>query len=245
MTAQSERKPLFGERRDPEGTTLHQVFGRFRRHRLALGSLVVLLFLAFLSLSAPLISDLITGHEVDAVDLRNRFAKPSSSYWLGTDELGQDVFTRVAYGGRVSLAFGLAAALASALIGVTIGSISGYYGGFLDRLLMRFTDAFLALPILPLMIILSAVDLEKIGSFPPGDYLQVVKLTVIVIFFNWMTMARLVRGSVLSAKTQGFVEASRALGAGDLRVLVAHILPNSIAPILVAADPLGREHHPL
>lgn len=207
----------------------------FRRHRPAVASAAVLGVLALLALAAPWISAHVTGFVPDAADLGRLYARPSARNWFGTDELGRDVFTRIVYGGRVSLSFGIAAALATALIGITVGSLAGYRGGWLDNLLMRLTDSLLSLPILPLMIILSAVEMEKVLPLPPGDYLQVVRLIAIIVLFNWMTMARLVRGSVLKAKQSEFVEASRAMGAGDLRILLFHVLPHCLAPIIVAA----------
>ena len=216
-------------------TTARSVWRDFRSHRLALVSAAVLGVLALLAVGAPLISAHVTGHVYDATDLTNLYAKPSMRHWFGADELGRDVFTRILYGGRVSLAFGIIAALASAVLGIAIGASAGYHGGWIDNLLMRFTDSLLSLPILPLMIILSAVDLEKVLGLPPGDYLSVVRLIAIIVFFNWMIMARLVRAAVLRQKQCEFVEASRAMGAGDLRLLWLHILPNCAGPIIVTA----------
>jgi peptide/nickel transport system permease protein len=216
-------------------TTAHSVWRNFRSHRLALTSAAVLAVLALFAIAAPWITAYVTGYEPDATDLRNLYQSPSWQHWFGTDELGRDVFTRIIYGGRVSLAFGITAALASTLIGVAIGAHAGFCGGWMDNLLMRFTDSLLSLPILPLMIILSAIEMEKVLPLPPGDYLQVVRLVAIIVFFNWMVMARLVRAAVLKVKGSEFVEASRAMGAGDFRLVLLHILPNSIAPIIVAA----------
>lgn len=216
-------------------TTTRSVWRDFRSHRLALASAAVLGVLALLAIGAPLISAHVTGHAYDTTDLTNLYAKPSMRYWFGADELGRDVFTRILYGGRISLAFGMLAALASAVLGVVIGGMAGFHGGWIDNLLMRFTDSLLSLPILPLMIILSAVDLEKVLGVPPGDYLSILRLIAIIVFFNWMIMARLVRAAVLRQKQCEFVEASRAMGAGDLRVLLLHILPNCVAPIIVTA----------
>ncbi len=216
-------------------TTAHSVWRNFRSHRLALLSAAVLTVLTLLALAAPWIADYLTGYAPDATDLRHLYQSPSLRHWFGTDELGRDVLTRIIYGGRVSLAFGVTAALAATLIGVAIGAHAGFRGGWVDNLLMRFTDSLLSLPILPLMIILSAIEMEKVLPLPPGDYLQVVRLVAIIVFFNWMVMARLVRAAVLKVKGSEFVDASRAMGAGDLRLVVFHILPNSIAPIIVAA----------
>jgi peptide/nickel transport system permease protein len=211
------------------------VWQDFRSHRLALASAAVLAVLGALALAAPWISAYVTGLPPDGTDLTNLYADPSWKHWFGTDELGRDVFTRIVYGGRVSLAFGITAALASSIIGVAVGAHAGYHGGWQDNFLMRLTDSLLSLPILPLMIILSAVELEKLLPLPPGDYLQVVRLVAIIVFFNWMIMARLVRASVLRAKQSEFVEASRAMGARDARLMWLHILPNCAAPIIVTA----------
>ena len=216
-------------------STWQSVLRDFAAHRLALISACVLGVLALLALCAPLISHYVTGFFPGGTDLTKLYAPPSLTHWFGADELGRDVFTRIVYGGRVSLAFGIIAALASAVIGIAIGAVAGYRGGWIDNLLMRLTDSLLSLPILPLMIILSAVELDKLLPLPPGDYLTVLRLIVIIVFFNWMIMARLVRASVLRQKQSEFVEACRAMGAGEVRILILHILPNCVAPIIVTA----------
>ena len=216
-------------------STWQSILQDFAAHRLALISACVLGVLALLALCAPLISHYVTGFFPGGTDLTKLYAPPSLTHWFGADELGRDVFTRIVYGGRVSLAFGIIAALASAVIGIAIGAVAGYRGGWIDNLLMRLTDSLLSLPILPLMIILSAVELDKFLPLPPGDYLTVLRLIVIVVFFNWMIMARLVRASVLRQKQSEFVEACLAMGAGEVRILILHILPNCVAPIIVTA----------
>jgi peptide/nickel transport system permease protein len=138
------------------------VVRRFRRHHLAVLSGVLLLGLALASVSAPLVGALL-GHDPKAVDLFGRFAAPSLSHPLGTDELGRDLLLRLLYGGRVSLFVGLVGALAAALLGTVVGLVAGYLGGRLDALLMRLTDAVIALPLLPLLIVLAAIDLTKLG----------------------------------------------------------------------------------
>lgn len=156
---------------------------------------------------------------------------------LGTDELGRDVLMRLVYGARVSIGVGLLSALAAALIGLIMGTLAGYYGGWIDAALSRFTDALLSLPLLPLMIIFAAVDLANMPVFSlliSGQNESIAKLVVIIVLFSWMGVARLVRGSILSIKRREYVMAAKVLGASDYRTIVSHIVPNVIAPLLVA-----------
>ena len=163
-----------------------------------------------------------------------------SFHLLGTDELGRDVLIRLVYGTRVSITVGLLVALISGLIGLVIGSLAGYYGGRLDALLMRFTDALLSLPILVVLIVVSAIDLGKLLGGTPLAFIvdheheSVIKMVIILCAFSWMQAARLVRGSILSIKEQEFVLAARVLGARDRSIIATHIVPNVIAPLLVA-----------
>lgn len=156
---------------------------------------------------------------------------------LGTDELGRDVLARLIYGARVSIGVGVLVALAGAIIGILIGSIAGYYGGWIDGVLMRITDSLLALPILPLMIVFAAVDLNKLpflGSFISGGNESIMKLVVILVLFSWMEAARLIRGNILSVREREFVLAAVTLGAKSRTIIQSHIVPNVIAPLLVA-----------
>lgn len=163
-----------------------------------------------------------------------------SFHLLGTDELGRDVFIRLVYGTQVSITVGLLVALISGLIGLVIGSLAGYYGGRLDALLMRFTDALLSLPILVVLIVVSAIDLGKLlGGTPLAfivdhEYESVIKMVIILCAFSWMQAARLVRGSILSLKEQEFILAARVLGAKDGTIIATHVVPNVVAPLLVA-----------
>lgn len=209
---------------------------RFRAHRLALVSALLLVVLAVLALAAPLI-DAWRGVDPEAVDLFLRFGEPSAAHPLGTDDLGRDVLARLLAGGRVSLFVGLAAALTSAVLGTAVGLIAGFYGGRLDTLLMRVTDGVIALPLLPLLIVLAAVDLGKLGlppAFAQSSDVSLYRIVVIVSLFGWTTVARLVRGSALAVREQEFVRAARALGAGPLRLMTVHILPAVVSPIVVA-----------
>lgn len=210
---------------------------RFRRHRLALASAALLGLFGIAALAAPLIVALL-GHDPAAADLLNRLQPASWSHPLGTDEIGRDLLSRLLYGGRVSLAVGLAAALVSAVIGTAFGLIAGYFGGKLDAALMRLTDGVIALPLLPLLIVLAAVDPTKLGlpvALAKSPDLSLYRIVLIISLVAWTTSARLVRGVTLSLKTRDFVQAAVAQGASTARILFVHILPNALSPILVAA----------
>jgi len=209
---------------------------RFLEHRLALGSLVVLGALGLLVLAAPLVEAAL-GLDANQVDLLGLKAPPSAAHPLGTDELGRDLLLRLLYGGRISFLSGLLAALFAAVIGTAIGLLAGYFGGALDALLMRLTDGVIALPLLPLLIVLAAVDLTKLGlpanlaTSPDASFYRIVVLVALV---GWTTVARLVRGATLSMKAREFVRAAEALGAGHARIMLVHILPNVVSPVIVA-----------
>ncbi len=220
----------------PANAPVRLAFRRFRRHRLAVASLALLVVIAALAALAPAIQAAL-GLDPEAVDLLNRLAPPSPAHPLGTDELGRDVLARLLDGGRVSLAVGLATALVAAALGTLVGLVAGYRGGALDALLMRLTDGVIALPLLPLLIVLAAVDPAKLGV--PADLYRseiagVVRLVVIIGLVGWTTVARLVRASTLSVREREFVLAALAAGAGPGRIMFRHILPNVTTPIIVA-----------
>jgi peptide/nickel transport system permease protein len=198
--------------------------------------LAVLATLAVLCFGAPLI-EWLSGYNVLDVDLGNRMAAPSLAHPLGTDDLGRDLALRLLYGGQVSLAVGLAAAIAATVIGTLIGLVAGFYGGRVDGALMRVTDFILALPLLPLLIVLSAIDLNKLGlpaGFAQSSDLSLYRIVLIIGLTGWTLVARLVRGATLSVRTRDFIAAARIAGAGPLRLMVVHILPNVASPLLVA-----------
>jgi peptide/nickel transport system permease protein len=210
------------------------VWRRFRRHRLGLLGLAVLLLISTACFLAPWIAP----YPFDKQDplLIQAFPGPSREHWLGTDELGRDVLSRLLYAGRVSLAVSLLATAISVLIGLTIGSIAAYFGGWVDMILMRFTDMVLALPTLPLLLIFA----KALRDFAPlkallGGNASVAIIIFVLAVFGWTIVARLVYGSVLSLKAREFTEASRALGASGFRIIFTHLLPNSAAPIIVSA----------
>ena len=196
-------------------------------------SLLIVAALAAFVLAGPILLAW-QGLDGDAVDLLARLEPPSAAHPLGTDELGRDVLARLIQGGRISLAVGLAGALLAAAIGTAIGLVAGYLGGAVDALLMRLTDMVISLPLLPLLIVLAAVDLGKLGLPVQGELAGVVRIVILMALFGWTTTARLVRASVLSLRTREFVRAAQAMGAGPARILVRHILPNAAGPLIVA-----------
>jgi peptide/nickel transport system permease protein len=218
-----------------------EALARPRRRRrlprpLVLASLAFLLALSLATALAPAVAALL-GQDPEAVDLLDRAEPPSADHPLGTDELGRDVLLRLLYGGRISLAVGLAGAGLTALIGAAVGLVAGSAGGAVDAFLMRLADAVISLPRLPLLVVLAAVDPAKLGlpGWAAGDAAAgVARITLIVALFGWTTAARLVRASVLSLLRRDFVTAARALGVGPVRVALRHLLPNAAAPLVVA-----------
>jgi peptide/nickel transport system permease protein len=213
-----------------------RMWRRFLRHRLAVASLLMLATLALASLAAPLVERLL-GIDANAADLFLRMQPPSAQHPLGTDELGRDLLCRLLYGGQVSLAVGLIAAVFSAIIGTAIGLVAGYAGGLADRLLMRVNDAVIALPMLPLLIVLAAVDLGKLGlpdTVVQSEHVSLYRIVVIVSLFGWNTVARLVRAETLALRQREFVRAAVALGTTPRSIMWRHILPNAVSPIIVA-----------
>jgi peptide/nickel transport system permease protein len=196
----------------------------------------LLLALALAAAAAPAIAALL-GTDSHKVDLYQRLAAPSLGHPFGTDELGRDLLLRLLDGGRVSLLVGITAALTSAILGTAIGLVAGYRGGRLDAALMRFTDAVIALPTLPLLIILAAIDLKKLGlpaAIVQSEAVSLYRIVFLVALVGWTTVARLVRGAALSLRAQDFVRAAVALGARPLRIMLVHILPNLASPIIIA-----------
>ncbi|TMJ61247.1 MAG: ABC transporter permease [Alphaproteobacteria bacterium] len=198
--------------------------------------LILLVVIAAASFAAPLVNAIL-GIDPNVVDLLDRLSGPSLAHPLGTDELGRDVLLRLLAGGRVSLVIGVAAALAAAALGTLIGLTAGYLGGWTDRVLMRGTDAMIALPLLPLLIVLAALDLNKLGlpaRLIQSDEISVVRIVALAVLVGWTTAARLVRGAALVTRNRDFVRAARSLGAGVPHILWLHILPNVLAPLIVA-----------
>ncbi len=204
---------------------------RFKRHRLAYFSLFILAFLALAVLLGPLFYKV----GINDIDFKARLANPSWDHPMGTDDLGRDLLARMLYGGRISLAVGLAAMLMAISVGVLIGALAGISRGWVDTVLMWITDLFLSLPQLPLLLLLIFLfrdPLKKLLGLELGIFVLIV---VVIGGFRWMPVARLVRAQFFSLREKEFVEAARALGASTTRQVVRHILPNSLGPVIVAA----------
>lgn len=172
-----------------------------------------------------------------AKDIRDMIKSFDTFHLFGTDEIGRDVFIRLIYGSRVSLGVGVLVALISALIGFLVGSLAGFYGGAIDTILMRVTDALLSLPTMPVLIVFAAIDLTKLPVLQAiigGSSESIFKMVIVICLFSWMTVARLVRGSILSLREREFVLAARTLGARDRTIIARHMFPNVIAPMLVS-----------
>ena len=192
---------------------------RLRRSKLASAGLVVIVAMALLAVFA----DVVAPYGENEIDLFNITASPSRAHWLGTDELGRDELSRLIYGGRVSLLVGVGVALVSTALGIVVGAVAGYYGGWVDAALMRFVDLMLAFPAIFLLLIVFSMR----GS----------SVTSVILFlggFGWMWLARIIRGEFLSLKAREFVEAARAIGAPNGRMIRRHLLPNVVAAIVVA-----------
>ena len=204
------------------------IWKRFRRHPGAIAGSVILFILVVLCVFAPL-----SPYDPEVSNMGERYQPPSWSHPMGTDALGRDLLTRVLYGGRISLLVGLLVIGISLSIGVPVGALAGYYGGTLDTILMRITDTFLTLPTLLVLILLSAILREV--DFPLIERNSVLTIGLVIGILSWMIFARLVRASFLTIRELDFVAATRALGGSDARIILRHILPNSIGPIIVEA----------
>jgi len=204
------------------------VWRQFRRHPGAIAGFVILSIIVIAILMAPL-----SPYDPTITNVRDKLLPPSLAHPMGTDPLGRDLFTRVLYGGRVSLTVGLLVMFISLLIGVPIGAIAGYYGGLVDNVLMRFTDAMLSFPSLFVLILLSALLRETKIPFLKSGSLFTIALVIGIL--SWMTVARLVRAAFLSLREMEFVTAARCIGASNPRIIWRHILPNATGPIIVEA----------
>jgi peptide/nickel transport system permease protein len=208
-----------------------EAWRRFKRHRLAYWSLFLLGFLVLAVLLGPLFYKV----GINDIDFKARLATPSAAHWMGTDDLGRDLLARMLYGGRISLAVGLAAMLMAITVGVLIGALAGISRGWLDTVLMWITDLFLSLPQLPLLLLLIFLFRDPLKKWLGLELGIFVLIVVVIGGFRWMPVARLVRAQFFSLREKEFVEAARALGASTTRQVVRHILPNSLGPVIVAA----------
>jgi peptide/nickel transport system permease protein len=209
---------------------------RFRKHRTGMVSLFILAGLVIFVLAAfPLQS--ILGIDPDTTDLFARFDPPSPGHYLGMDEAGRDVLLRLMVGGQISLLVGLLATVVGGIIGIIVGIVAGYFGGRTDGILMRFTDGMIALPLLPLLIVLGAVDLTKLGfssDFAHSGAAGFWRIVIIIAIVDWTSIARLVRAATLQIRERDYVRAARAAGASAGYMMATHILPNIATPIIVS-----------
>jgi peptide/nickel transport system permease protein len=225
---ETARAPVSGDEREPSNALEAQasvrrgptVWRRFKRHRLAMVGLSILSVLVFAAIFAPFL----TRYSPTGVDLMAYRLGPDSDHWLGTDTAGRDVFTRLLYAGRVSLSVGLVAVSIYTVIGVVLGAIAGYFGGFVDAFIMRLADVVLSFPTLIIIITLASV-------LGPSIY----NIMLAIGLLGWPPIARLLRGQLLSLRETEFIIGARAAGCSDARMIFRHLLPNAMAPVLVAA----------
>jgi peptide/nickel transport system permease protein len=215
------------------GTSLAaEAWRRFRRHRLALTGVLLLGAIAAVLVVGPAL----WRTPINEIDFKAKLRGPTAEHPLGTDDLGQDLLARMLYGGRISLAVGIAATLIALTAGVLVGACAGYYGGALDHTLMRLTDLFLSLPQLPLLLLLMYLFRDFVRRLLGPEAGVFVLIVVVIGGLRWMPVSRLVRAQFLSLREQDFVQAARGLGAGARRQIVRHILPNAFGPVIVAAS---------
>src|SRR6516162_606013 len=208
----------------------HEAWRRFRRHRLALASAGLLLTLLLALCLGPLIWPV----PINAIDFAAHLRGPSFGHPLGTDDLGQDLFTRLIYGGRISMAVGIAAMLVAVIVGVFVGAVAGTARGTVDLALMWLCDLFLSLPQLPVLLLIIYLFQDSLRKLVGQEIGTFALIVAVIGGFRWMSIARLVRAQFFSLREKEFVEAARALGASTLRQVVRHILPNAIGPVIVA-----------
>jgi peptide/nickel transport system permease protein len=207
----------------PARSYWQQATGRLRRNRIGVASGLVLLFFVLVALTSPLLAALFTHTDPRSIDLVNTFLPPLSPHHiLGTDDLGRDELTRMLFGAQVSMGIGFLAVGVALTIGAGVGLVAGYYGGLIDGLLMRFVDMILAVPAIFLFILMSIL-------FKPNT----ITLALIIASVGWGSIARLVRGEVLSVRTRDFMVATRSVGATDLRLILRHLLPNVLHVLIV------------
>lgn len=200
---------------------------KFAQNRLALVGMATFTVIVLAVLLAGL-----SPYDPSDTNLRERFEGPSLAHPFGTDDLGRDTLTRVLHGGRISILVGIMAMVLSVVLGTVVGGLAGFYRGWVDTVLMRFTDLFLSLPSLFVLIVLSTLLVDTPFARAYGGTLMIV---LIIGVLSWMVVARIVRSSFLSIRERDFVEAARAGGSGAVRIMVQHILPNALGPIFVQA----------
>ncbi len=210
-------------------TTLGITWQPFKRYRPALIGAAVISILALTAVFAPVVS----LYDPEKFDLNIRVQPPSTAHIMGTDELGRDLFTRILYGGRISLAIGVLAMALAVSVGTLIGALAGFYGGWIDSILMRVTDVFLVFPRLFVLIVVTTILRQVNLTWLRANDWQ--PIAAVIGLLSWMSVARLVRAEYLSIKEKEFIEAARGIGAANARIILLHILPNAASPIIVAA----------
>ncbi|RYE30091.1 MAG: ABC transporter permease [Hyphomicrobiales bacterium] len=208
-----------------------ETWRRFRRHRLAMASAVVLALLVLGVIVGPWLWPV----AINDIDFSAQLQGPSWSHPLGTDDLGQDILARMMYGGRISLAVGLAAMVVATIVGVLIGALAGMSRKYADPILMWVTDLFLSLPQLPLLLLIIYLFREQLKALFGVEGGVFVLIVIVIGGLRWMPVARLVRAQFLSLREKEFVEAARAQGATKMRQMFRHILPNAVGPVIVAS----------
>jgi peptide/nickel transport system permease protein len=211
------------------------VWRRFRKHRMAaVGGIGVIVLLVFIIGGSIIVPETLAN----SVDLLSRLAGPSSTHWFGTDSVGRDVFFRIIYGGQISLFIGLMAVFLEVSLGTLVGGVAGYFGGWVDAVLMRITEAMLAIPSLFLLIVLAKFIGRDVGqvTIMGRTFSGSIGIVILVIgITSWMYLARIVRANVLSLKELDYISASKALGASNARIFFSHLVPNTLGPIIVSA----------
>lgn len=208
---------------------------RFRRHKMAIAGVFLLLGVILFVIGG---SFFFSEADSNYIELESRLSPPSIEHPFGTDNVGRDILARTIYGGQISIIIGLLAVIVSIIVGVLIGALSGYYGGIIDSLLMRFTEAMFNIPSLFLLIILGKILAGKVPTFILMGRTfsgSVVVIIAVIGFTSWMYLARIVRANFLSLKEQEFVTAANCIGASNFSIIFTHILPNTLAPIIVSA----------
>ena len=211
----------------PAQSYWNESWERLRDNRIGMAAGILILIFALIALAAPLFSAFLTHYQPQTINLDQTFMKPGSPHLLGSDELGRDTLTRLIWGARISLGVAFLTVAISLTAGTTVGMVAGYYGGWIEDVLMRLVDTVLAIPAIFLFILMSIL-------FRPNA----ITLALIVASVGWGTVARLVRGEVLSVKQRDFILATRSIGADDRRLMIRHLLPN-VLPVLIVAASLG------
>lgn len=220
-TLKKEEKEKQEKEKQEKYVSLTEIsFRKFKKNKLAVVGVFIILALVLLSICAPLLTD----YTISQTDLFNIKMAPSSEHILGTDDLGRDVFTRLLYGGRVSIIVGIASMTVQLVIGVIMGAIAGYFGGIAEKIIMRIIDVIMCFPFFVIAVSVAAV----VG---PG----VKNLIIIIGFLMWPNIARIVRAEILALKENDYIMAAKAMGLSSFEIIKSHILPNIMSPILVAA----------